>query len=71
MCNYANFASLLTSYMNSYAVMKKLMFLGMQERVRSVRILKNLIPVVMIADLIAAGLQDGYTAFNRPAMPEM
>jgi hypothetical protein len=32
---------------------------------------KNFLPVVMIADLIAAGLQEGYKAFKRPTMPEM
>jgi len=28
------------------------------------------IPVVMIADLIAAGLQEGYEALNSATMPE-
>jgi len=29
------------------------------------------LPVVMIADLIAAGLQEGYKVFKRPAIPEI
>lgn len=33
-------------------------------------ILKKCSPEVMIADLIADGLQSGWSALTRPAMPE-
>lgn len=29
------------------------------------------LPVVMMADFIAAGLQSGWRVFKRPAIPEM
>jgi hypothetical protein len=29
------------------------------------------VPVVMIADLIAEGLQSGWSVLRRPAMPEI
>jgi len=50
--------------------MLKLLFLGIQETVRSLRNL-NFLPVVMIADLIAAGVQEGYKDLKRPTIPEM
>jgi hypothetical protein len=47
--------------------MLKLSFLGIQETVRNL----NFLPVVMIADLIAAGVQEGYKDLKRPTIPEM
>lgn len=40
------------------------------KRIWNVRKLKKFSPVVMIADLIAAGLHEGYKVLKRPTMPE-
>lgn len=47
-------------------IRKRNRLLTLKQRASSARVL----PVVMIADLIAAGLQEGWRVLRRPATPE-